>query len=119
MFTIFGCGYVRMQSVDTQEVFAVKKRAVQRRYRGRPLPRLCAEVCEVLNRVRAAFGGLPMHAVAGRTDVKALEAEIEQVAGKLLRGEGDAAEWRLVLDAYEAAWMAALRELRRDGRRAA
>ena len=97
----------------------MKKRAVQRRAGGFPLSRLRVEVCEVLNRVRAAFGRLPMGEVAGRPDIKALEVEIEQAAGKLRRGEWDVSEWSLALSAYEAAWMAALRELRRHRQRAA
>lgn len=81
------------------------------------LSRLCEEVSEVINRVRAAFDLNPMWDAADRMEVREAEHGVDLEARRLQRGEGDPAAWRRALNTYEAVWMAALKELQRSGQR--
>lgn len=92
---------------------------MRRRGEDRSLARLCQEVSGVLNRVRTAFGYTPMKGVAGRPEIVAAERAIERAARQVQQGQADARVWRRALAAYEAAWMAALKEVRRAEKRAA
>ena len=97
----------------------MRRSAFQRQATGRSISRLCREVSEVLNRVRTAFGTTPMKGVDRRLEIQAAEAAIERAAEQLQTGAGDPDAWQRALAAYEAVWMAALKELRRAGKRAA
>ncbi len=83
------------------------------------MPRCCQEVSEVINRVRAAFGNIPMKAVSDLPEIKAAEKTIERAARLVLSGTEDFDVWQGALIVYEATWMSALRELRRSGKWAA
>ncbi|MDA0748863.1 MAG: hypothetical protein O2954_20285 [bacterium] len=83
------------------------------------LARLCADVSQVLNRVRQGFASIPMKAVANLPQICAAEQEIERVSGALLKGLGTPEQWQEALAAYEAVWMAALRDLKQVGKQAA
>ena len=97
----------------------MRRSVFRRQAAGRSISRLCREVSEVLNRVRSAFGTTPMKGVAGRPEIQTAEAAIERAAEQLQTGAGDPGAWQRALAAYEAVWMAALKELRRTGKRAA
>ncbi len=83
------------------------------------LARLCADVSQVLNRVRLGFACIPMKAVANLPEIRVAEQEIERVSGALLQGLGTPEQWQEALVAYEVAWMAALRNLKQAGKQAA
>ncbi len=88
--------------------------------RAYSLVRLGDELSTVINRVRRAFGSIPMWGVAARPQVEQAEQALEQVAGQLLGGEVDGAAWDQALQEYECTWMVLLDELRgADQRRCA
>lgn len=96
-----------------------RQTAFRRRVGGDPIYRLSRDVSEVLNRVRQAFGHLPMKPAADGPKVRAAEAAVEQTARQVRLGEAGPAAWQQALAAYEAAWMAALKALRQGGKQAA
>ena len=74
--------------------------------------RLGGELSAVINRVRSAFGPIPMHGSAARPRVKRAEQVVDQTARQLLRGEADLSAWYQVLRQYEDAWMLELERVR-------
>ena len=97
----------------------MRRTVSRRRLQGHSLHRLCQDVSLVINRVRAAFGTIPMKAVADRPEIKAAEATIELAARQVQNGAEGAEVWRGALIVYEASWMAALRDLQRADKSAA
>ena len=77
-----------------------------------PLSRLGDELSAVINRVRQAFGPIPMWEAAARPQVVQAERAVNLVAGQLQRGESDMAAWHRALCRYERTWMSLLDELR-------
>jgi len=96
-----------------------RQSAFRRRIGRDPIYSLSRDVSEVLNRVRRAFGHLPMKPASDGPEVRAAEAAVEQTARQVRLGEAGPAAWQHALAAYEAAWMAALKALRQDGKQAA
>ena len=76
------------------------------------VPRLGGELSAVINRVRSAFGPIPMRGSAARPQVQRAEQVVDQTARQLLRGEADISAWYRVLRQYEDAWMLELERLR-------
>ncbi len=76
------------------------------------ISRLGGELSAVINRVRSAFGPIPMCSSAARPQVQQAEKVIDQTARQLLRGEADLSAWYRVLRQYEDAWMLELERLR-------
>lgn len=74
--------------------------------------RLGGELSAVINRVRSAFGPIPMHGSAARPQVQRAEQVVDQTARQLLRGEADLSAWYRVLRQYEDAWMLELERVR-------
>ena len=74
--------------------------------------RLGGELSAVINRVRSAFGPIPMHGAAARPQVQRAEQVVDQTARLLLRGEADLSAWYRVLRQYEDAWMLELEKVR-------
>ena len=87
--------------------------------RSRFIPQFRREVCEVINRIRAAYGPIPMKTVADRPEVKAAEATIEQAARLVYSGLENVEVWRGALVVYELTWMSALKKLRPSDKSAA
>ena len=96
----------------------MRRSAFRRRTGDDALSHLCSELSEVINRVRAIFGPVPMGDVAVRPEIKMAEQAVNLEARRLQRGEGDPVAWHRALDVYEMAWIAALKELQRTRRRA-
>ena len=95
----------------------MSERTVEHRARAGtyPLSWLGDELSAVINRVRRAFGPIPMAGIAVRPEVEQAEQAIEQAAGQLRRGEIDLEAWRQALNQYENTWMLLLVEQRRAG----
>ncbi len=74
--------------------------------------RLGGELSAVINRVRSAFGPIPMRGSAARPRVQRAEKVVDQTARQLLRGEADLSAWYRVLRQYEDAWMLELERVR-------
>ncbi len=74
--------------------------------------RLGGELSAVINRVRSAFGPIPMRGAATRPRVQRAEQVVDQTARQLLRGEADISAWYRVLRQYEDAWMLELERVR-------
>ena len=74
--------------------------------------RLGGELSAVINRVRSAFGPIPMRGSAARPQVQRAEKVVDQTARQLLRGEADLSAWYRVLRQYEDAWMLELERVR-------
>lgn len=74
--------------------------------------RLGGELSAVINRVRSAFGPIPMRGLAGRPQVQRAEQVVDQTARQLLRGQADWSAWYRVLRQYEDAWMLELERTR-------
>ncbi|MCY3868161.1 MAG: hypothetical protein OXG87_01315 [Gemmatimonadetes bacterium] len=87
--------------------------------RSRFIPQFRREVCEVINRVRAAYGPVPMKTVADYPEVKAAEATIEQAARLVCSGLENVKVWRGALVVYELTWMSALKKVRPSDKSAA
>ena len=87
--------------------------------RSRFIPQFRREVCEVINRVRAAYGPIPMKTVADQPEVKAAEATIEQAARLVYSGLENVEVWRGALVVYELTWMSALKKVRPSDKSAA
>ena len=87
--------------------------------RSRFIPQFRREVCEVINRVRAAYGPVPMKTVADYPEVKAAEATIEQAARLVCNGLENVEVWRGALVVYEMTWMSALKKVRPSDKSAA
>jgi len=85
----------------------------------RPVAQFSQEVSEVINRVRGAFGSIPMKTVADRPEIKAAEATIEQAARLVRSGLENVDVWRGALVVYELTWMSALKKVRQSGKSAA
>ena len=77
-----------------------------------PIARLGGELSAVINRVRRAFGPIPMREPATRPEIKQAERMVDQAARQLLRGEVDLSAWYRALRRYEDTWMLQLEELR-------
>jgi hypothetical protein len=92
----------------------VNKRSVDRLARARVYSpsRLGEELSAVINRVRRAFGPIPMWGAASKPQVGRAEQALERVAGQLLCGEVDGTTWHQALLEYECMWMALLDQLR-------
>lgn len=73
--------------------------------------RFCQDISEVINRVRTAFGNIPMKAVSDLPEIKAAQATVERAARLVLSGREDVAVWRGALIIYESTWLFALRKL--------
>ena len=86
---------------------------------SRSIAQFCQEVSEVINRVRAAYGPIPMKAVADQPEVKAAEATIEQAVRLVQSGLENVDVWRGALVVYELTWMSALKKVRQSGKSAA
>ncbi|MDE2703986.1 MAG: hypothetical protein OXI35_02895 [Gemmatimonadota bacterium] len=76
------------------------------------ISRLGGELSAVINRVRSAFGPIPMLGSAARPRVQRAEQVVDQTARQLLRGETDLSAWYRVLRQYEDAWMLELERAR-------
>ena len=76
--------------------------------------RFCEDVSEVINRVRTAFGSIPMKAVSDLPEIKAAQTTVERTARLVLNGIEDMAMWRGALIVYETTWLSALRTLQRS-----
>lgn len=76
-----------------------------------PLSRICEEVSEVINRVRAAFDLVPIWEVSDRPEIEEAERAVDTEARRLQQGSGDPGAWRRALSAYESVWLTALGEL--------
>ena len=87
--------------------------------RLRPVVQFSQEVCEVINRVRSAFGPIPMKTVADEPEIKAAEATIEQAARLVRSGLENVDVWRGALVVYELTWMSALKKVRQSDKTAA
>lgn len=77
------------------------------------------DISDVINRVRGAFGGIPMKAVSDLPEIKAAEATVERAARLVMRGVEGLDVWRGALIVYESTWMSALKDLRASGKWAA
>lgn len=77
------------------------------------------DISDVINRVRGAFGGIPMKAVADLPEIKAAESTVERAARLVIRGLEGPEVWRGALIVYESTWMTALKDLRASGKWAA
>ena len=86
---------------------------------SRSVAQFCQEVSEVINRVRGAFGPIPMKIVADQPEIKAAEATIEQAARLVRSGLENVDVWRGALVVYELTWMSALKKVRQAGKSAA
>ena len=75
-------------------------------------PVWAAQLSAVINRVRSAFGPIPMRGSATRPQVQRAEKVVDQTARQLLRGEADLSAWYRVLRQYEDAWMLELERVR-------
>lgn len=95
------------------------KRVKRATSRSRFIPQFRREVCEVINRVRAAYGPVPMKMVADYPEVKAAEATIEQAARLVCNGLENVKVWRGALVVYELTWMSALKKVRPSDKSAA
>lgn len=73
---------------------------------------LGGELSAVINRVRSAFGPIPMRSSAARPRVQRAEQVVDRTARQLLRGEADLSAWYRVLRQYEDAWMIELERAR-------
>lgn len=87
--------------------------------RSRFIPQFRREVCEMINRIRAAYGPIPMKAAADQPEVKAAEATIEQAARLVCSGLENVEVWRGALVVYELTWMSALKKVRPSDKSAA
>ncbi|NKB69967.1 MAG: hypothetical protein GKR89_23075 [Candidatus Latescibacteria bacterium] len=83
-----------------------------RRSRAHSLVQLADEVSAVINRVRRAFGSIPMAPVAARPEIAQAEEAVNRAASHLRGGQTDWSGWRQALYEYEALWMALLDEVR-------
>lgn len=105
---------VPMMAIDS------RSRGVRRATsRSRFIPQFRREVCEVINRIRAAYGPVPMKTVADHPEVKAAEATIEQAAQLVYSGLENVDIWRGALAVYEMTWMSALKKARPSDKSAA
>lgn len=95
------------------------KRVRRATSRSRFVPQFRREVCEVINRIRAAYGPVPMKTVADHPEVKAAEATIEQAARLVYSGLENVDIWRGALAVYEMTWMSALKKVRPSDKSAA
>ena len=86
---------------------------------SRSTAQFCQEFSEVINRVRAAFGPIPMKVVSDQAEIKAAEATIEQAARLVRRGLENVDVWRGALVVYELTWMATLKKVRESDKSAA
>ena len=77
------------------------------------------DISEVINRVRGAFGGIPMKAVADLPEIKAAESTVNRASRLVIRGVEGLDVWRGALIVYESTWMSALKDLRASGKWAA
>ncbi|MFT5366335.1 MAG: hypothetical protein ACI8V2_001282 [Candidatus Latescibacterota bacterium] len=77
------------------------------------------DISQVINRVRGAFGGIPMKAVADLPEIKAAEGTIDRASRLVIRGVEGLEVWRGALIVYESTWMTALKDLRASGKWAA
>ena len=66
---------------------------------------LGAELSAVINRVRRAFGPVPMAEFAGRPEIIQAERQVALVAWQVVRGQQPHEVWQQVLAQYEACWM--------------
>jgi hypothetical protein len=80
--------------------------------RSYSIARLGGELSAVINRVRRAFGPIPMQGPASHPHIKEAEKMVDQVARRLLRGEADLSAWYRALRRYEDTWMLHLAALR-------
>ena len=85
-----------------------------RRPRANSLVQLADDVSAVINRVRRAFGTIPMGPVASRPEIAQAEEAVNQAALHLRGGQTDWSGWRQALYEYEALWMALLDEVRQN-----
>lgn len=83
-------------------------RARKNRVGACALAGLAAELSAVINRVRRAFGPVPMADLAGRPEILQAEHQVALVAWQVVRGQQAPEAWRQVLAQYEACWMALL-----------
>ena len=90
----------------------MEKRSAERPARVYSPAQLGQELSAVINRVRQAFGPIPMGEAASRPQVPRAEQALERVAGRLLCGEVDRSAWQQALRQYECMWMTLLDELR-------
>lgn len=74
--------------------------------------RLSGDVGEVLNRVRKAYGEVPMKGVSMSGEIREVEGRMEEVAKGVCCGGCEYGEWVEVLGEYERVWMEKLAELR-------
>ena len=86
---------------------------------SRSVAQFCQEVSEVINRVRGAFGPIPMKTVADQPEIKAAEATIEQASRLVRSGIENVDVWRGALVVYELTWMSALKKIRQTDKSAA
>lgn len=77
------------------------------------------DISGVINRVRGAFGSIPMKAVADLPEIKAAESTVDRAARLVIRGVEGVDVWRGALIVYESTWMTALKDLRASGKWAA
>ena len=80
--------------------------------RSQSISRLGSELSAVINRVRSAFGPIPMRGPATCPEIKQAEKVVDQTARQLLRGEADLSTWYRVLRQYEHTWMLELESAR-------
>ncbi len=80
--------------------------------RSPSVSRLGSELSAVLNRVRSAFGSIPMSGPAACPEIKQAEQVVDQTARQLLRGEANLSTWYRVLRQYEHTWMLELESAR-------
>ena len=73
------------------------------------------DVNDVIDRVRSAFGGIPMRAVADLPEIKAAEGTINRASQLVIRGVECLEVWQGALIVYESTWMTSLRELQASG----
>ena len=77
------------------------------------------DISEVINRVRRAFGGIPMNAVADLPEIRASKGTINRASKLVIQGEEGLDVWHGALIVFESTWMTALKELRASGKWAA
>ncbi len=109
-----------MRRIFSMSAVGSRSNGVQRATsRSRFVPQFRREVCEVINRIRAAYGPVPMKIVADQPEVKAAEATIEQAAQLVYSGLENVEVWRGALVVYELTWMSALKKVRPSDKSAA
>ena len=80
--------------------------------RARSVADLGSELSAVINRVRNAFGSMPMRRFATLTAVQEAEQAVDRTARQFLRGEAGLSAWYRVLRQYEETWMLELERVR-------